>query len=496
MCRRDRPAIAPVVWLLLFLPFAAAGQGSGQSDRLASQLESLNGELSANASLVADPRLLGHLLAARASVLSELIAENPAKALDLALSTEIAAQLRRVAPDASIEARGEWEGTLEAIVADDFEHHRSSTRWYLHTADGKLEVYFAEPATRRPGVSVRVGGIQVAGRIAAAHVVSAAASLAAAAQQCTTIGPQNIAVLMVTTPSNRTFPSGFTAASLRQAFFGSAWDVHSTDSVNGMWKEMSYGQASATGQVFGPFALSQDYTCDQASDLGVAAIRAADATVDFTQFTRVAVVFPAASCSYGGLSTVGCLGPPLASPSKGDLTASTAYFPVRPNDQAPNVGVYAHELGHSLGLGHSNSQDYNHIPLGPLNTAGLDTDYGDPFSIMGYSLRGQYPAQFKSHFLHWLNPGDYQEVQSSGSFALAPFEASAGVRALRVLRDADSNSWLWIEYRQRVGDIDGLLPYSPQSNVTDGALIHYEYPTLPSMYSREAAAQVPRRLIQ
>jgi len=471
MCRKDRPGIWAAL-LFLLLPLPAVGQQSDRSDRLASQLDLLNRELAATASVAADHRPLGELLATRASLLAELIAANPAKAVDLALSPETAAQLRRIAPDASIEIREEWEGTLEAIVADDFEHHRSSTGWYLQTPARRFEVYFAEPATRRPGVAVRVGGIQAGGRIAAARVTTLAASPAASTpQQCTTIGPQNIAVLMLTTPSNPTFPSGFTPASLGTVFFGIQSDGYNSESLSLLLQEMSYGQASATGQVFGPFALSQDYACDQYDILSVAAIQAADPTVDFTQFTRIALVYPASSCSWGDMSEIGCGS--MSSPSKGDLIASMTWLPVTSDLLAPPLYSYVHELGHSLGLLDSNTDDYDRIPLGPLNTPGLDVEYGDLFSVMGYGS-GQYPAPSKGLLLAWLNPGDYQEVRSPGSFTLVPFEAAAGLRALRVLRDATTDAWLWIEYRQPIGWMDINLQNIPGSNVFNGALVHYE----------------------
>jgi len=92
------------------------------------------------------------------------------------LPPEIAAQLRQVAPEAEIESAGEWKGTLEGAVADDFEHGRSRTLWYLRTPEQRFEVYFADRAAPRAGSVVRLSGVRMAHRIAAAGLFTVARS--------------------------------------------------------------------------------------------------------------------------------------------------------------------------------------------------------------------------------------------------------------------------------------------------------------------------------
>jgi M6 family metalloprotease-like protein len=464
------------------------GQQRSQDGSASDQIAALNAALvrAASSQLKSSVSTIRILLNQRAKLVEALIEADPGSALRAGLPLELATRLRKIAPEAEIESPGEWEGILEGTVADDLEHQRSVTQWYLRTPGDRFEVYFADHAARNAGSLVRLTGIATTHRIASSGLAEVVAAPAGSSQQCSTTGTQNIAVLMVTTPSNPTFPAGITPTSLRQAFFGSSADLHATDSLSGYWREMSNGLTSAAGQVFGPFALNKDYTCDQNNDILTAAVNTADPTVDFTQFTRIALMFPVPSCSaYGGMDTLGCQ--TISSPSKGNFQASTGWFPQFPNQQ-PNTPLYVHELGHGLGLAHSSTEDYNTIPLGAVGQPGTTVEYGDLFSLMGYpyngyGVSGQYTAQHKGLILHWLQPGDYQEIQSSGTFTLAPYESSSGLRALRVLRDPSTAAWLWLEYRQPIGDVDMHLVGMPNSNVFDGALIHYEDPALDSRHT-------------
>ena len=282
------------------------------------------------------------------------------------------------------------------------------------------------------------------------------------------------------------FPADYTPTAVYEKFFGPATGDLRTESVSSLWQQMSDGQTSATGEVFGPFRLDQDFACGDRSALREAALSAADPTVDFTQFSRIAMLYPFGGC--GSMSTLGCS--TVSTPSQGNLFESFAWLGVTATDQlSTSVGLYTHELGHSLGLGHATSDNYGSVPLGFPAIPGTIGEYGDPFSNMGYCCdsthglpyTGQYSAQHKRLLLNWLLPSSVQEIQTSGTFTVEPFESSSGVRALRILRDAASGAWLWAEFRQPVGSIDNSLSIwgtFGATNIYAGALIHYEDPTL------------------
>jgi len=192
--------------------------------------------------------------------------------------------------------------------------------------------------------------------------------------------------------------------------------------------------------------------------------------VSFTGYNRIFVVLPNIfGCSWSGMSSVGCS--TIASPS-GNITASTTYLLTQymaPGDQA--VELVTHEGGHALGLLHSRSRDFSPQVLGPLGASGTISEYGDSFSTMGWWNLGHYAAAHKGEVLNWLTAGtSYQIVQSAGTFTVMPLEAStSGIKALKIQRGTGNDAWLWVEYRQPIGNYDLTLPTQPFG----GALIHY-----------------------
>ena len=386
--------------------------------------------------------------------------------------------MRRLLPGSGdqIETTGEWQGPAEVLVEDDFDTASSRTIVSLTVNGEKLQVYFATSApSLKCGDILRVHGMRL-GRLIGADTANAAVT--AAASSCSPMGDQKIAVLLVNFGTTAVLPGYIDPPFISPMFFGS------TDhSVDGYWREASYGRTSASGVVSGPYTISSTLTCSDMFGISNAAIAAADPFVDFSVYNRVFVVMPrvGGNCHLG-LSTVGCTS--LFSPTKGYIQGSISWLSadgMGANDAGVQLAV--HEGGHGLGLGHASTLGFGSQPLGAIGVPGTHDEYGDRYSDMGIGLYyggyyiGHYAAPHKS-MLGWFAPGNVQNVSSPGTFLLQPYEpTTTGLQAIRVRRGLNGTNWLWIEYRQPLGYDASFQPYGNQPFT--GALIHYDPPTYP-----------------
>lgn len=404
-------------------------------------------------------------LADRARELRELMRENPAAALEAALPEKAAEQLRQQRPEAAefVESWGEWEDEVERSIEENLETGES--REILRVGGQEVNLVDA-PLTLQCGDRLRVRGVQLGNEVAARLVELTPGPRGASA--CSNSGEQRVAVILLNFPG-QALPANVNAANLRTAM--TAVDAH--------WREASYGLVSGNSDVLGPFTLSQSYSCSQTDQIRTAGIAAADSSVDLRQYTRLVFVFPG-NC--GALGTIGCRN--NSSPTRGSFTASVAWLG---QDFATTAGLAAcalvHEIGHGMGLSHASTVRFGTQVLGGLNQSGTHDEYGDRYSLMGLCfgsgggstyLMGHFAAPHK-RTLGWLEGPKFQQVESSGTFTLAPYALqTTALQAIRVRRGVGNNRWLWLEFRQPIGQDATLLNFSTQFD--DGALGHYENP--------------------
>ena len=475
-----RLALALTVLFAGTLLRAQGNSGAAHLQSLNNSLLLLHGQLQAaeasqQASLHSQA---SQVIAERFAALQALIAQDPAAALQLAFDENLLAALAAAFPQsaAQLESQVTLEGPVEYVILDDPTLLRHRVDIKMQVAGSELNIHFTEhePGWLKCSDIVRVSGIRAGAEVAAAD---GEVTGQVAGASCTTQGDQRTVVILIQFPDNPAtttvneqvlLPAGATNSMLNNIYF-----QPTGRSVDGYWREASYGKASASGVVIGPVFVDRVYTCDEYYSMRQAAINAADSQVNFTQFTRVMIIFPPPpGCGWAGLGTLGCS---TLSSGDGSFQASTSWN-VANYMQSIDQGVKlaTHEGGHNLTLHHASTRAFSiggglYETLGPLGTAGTHNEYGDQHSTMGSWNLGHYAAPHKQQ-IGWFSAGNLQTVESNGSFSIQPFEnITGGIQALKVRRGTGNNAWLWMEFRQAIGLYDSTL----NSQVRSGALIHH-----------------------
>lgn len=408
-------------------------------------------------------------ISARAQALQALIETDPKRALELALPDSSLQALSAMVPGAAdgLEQRGTWAGPSEVAVEDGAGFTSARVVVTLQ-ADRPLAIYFADgqPPNLATGAYVSVEGVRLGSRVAASR--AAVYASAAAALNCSPDGEQRVAVILVSFPG--TPPPLVTNSQLHEYFFGA-----SGASLDGFWRENSYGKTSASGGIFGPYELDRAYGCspEDANLLRAAAISAADRDINFRDYNRIFIFFPEppGGCSWSARGTLGC---GTVSSGDGSFTASTAWI-WAPSYMNRELAVFlaAHEGGHNLGLNHSRSRDFGEDAIGPPGHAGGTYEYGDWYDAMGNGL-GHYNAQHKLR-LGWLTESEIAVIDDIGSQRIMPVESQApGIKALKVRRQPGANDWLWFEYHQPLSPYALTWPWSLAGFRYSAAVVHLE----------------------
>lgn len=491
-------------WFALLL-ISTAGFAQ-QSTTIASQIAVINRSLEARPQLArpsrgeASPTLL-NVLQVRQKLVEQLIRTDPGLVRSVMLPPTQADALRSESAEyaAAIESDTSWSGTLSAAVADDFEHGISTTHWHLQSGDRRIELFFVgnDNPMQHLHRSVSVRGVATARVMSVEGLHAEITTGQFPGLNCTPTGAENTAVVVMEQPSGgQPYPvmnyfDDPTAWPWPQDYFSGT-----PNSTNAYWQESSFGRTSATGEVIGPYTFTSSHDCTDTDALETDALNVLSSnSVDLSKYSRISVIFPVMSCSFGGLGTIGC----NAVSGYPNHPFSFNWIPVRKDytETFPVFwGLISHELGHNLGLNHSSSLQFGTTPLGAIDyvdnngaggtgspSVGARVEYGDPYTIMGngsYNCFGQYTAFNKAEYLTWMNrSSDVNEITNGGgSFKIVPFENSSGLRALRILRDPLTSSWLWLEYRQALGNYDSNLSTCifGGSNVLSGASVYYESP--------------------
>ncbi|MGD0017612.1 MAG: NEW3 domain-containing protein [Verrucomicrobiia bacterium] len=330
-------------------------------------------------------------------------------------------------------------GELTVLQACDFEHGHSELIHMLKDLKTgqttRLRFNHRAPTRLHSGAIVRIRGEKVNEEI----VVSADGSgnVETLAEATLVSGNQSTVVILINFLDANIECSAASVASLM---------FSSSNSVNSLYQEMSYGNVSFSGNVFGPFTINYTSTgsCDYYGWASAADAAAQAAGANLSSYTHKVYVLPKKNqCGWAGLSTIG------GNPSSSWI----AYCDL--ND------VYAHELGHSLTMQHA-STDAD-------NDNANECEYCDTSDVMGYVGIGlrHVDAPHKDE-LGWLPTGKVASVSSNGVYLIAPLEDSPSntpyPQALKMVRP--SGDYYYFSFRRKIG-YDTSMPsqYADKLNV-------------------------------
>jgi len=138
------------------------------------------------------------------------------------------------------------------------------------------------------------------------------------------------------------------------------------------------------------------------------------------------------------------------------------------------IGTFAHELGHNLGLNHANyghcSAGSNRIALGTAKQCNF-IEYGDSVDMMGAFSKNGWFSGPRLEDLGWVTKAQKKSNTSGSkaSYTLVPLaSAKSGVKVVKV--KASKTRTYWLEYRTRTGLDKGLAAEGVQVRVTDKKL--------------------------
>lgn len=359
---------------------------------------------------------------------------------------------------AYVESPVQTSGSVITLVSDDFAQHQSKSLFFLQPSTGgkPLQLHLAADTSEGQRTLSKWSGknITLKAKLIEQHLLIENSNQVTTSQkQLQNSKSANLPLvqgkqkLLVILADYQDKPVECSASEVNNFIFGEG-----ANSVKGSYLESSRSAVSFSGQVVGPYKIPyySNKSCDFSGWASAAQLAVKNSGVDISSFTNISYVLPTDNtCGWAGLGSLG----------DGFIAQETWIRSCK------STFVFAHELGHNLGMNHAG------VPGSDIYSA-----YGDNSDPMGNSgLLAGFNAPHLA-LTGWISSNKVKDVQSSNTYELNALELTESNKPqiLRVKAGSDGG-YYYVSLRQAIGldkNLDLLSKYGLTQNHINTISIH------------------------
>jgi len=387
----------------------------------------------------------------RAVHMKILLEEDPEAFLRTAISPEVRQGLPESIKD-FVEEKKKVRGQLELLHVDYFEEDHSEFEMYMsenNVYDRTWRVYTPahDENSFQTGDQVEIDAYALGSDLVA---YESDVQILATTQTTPDVEYKTAVIMFNWQNDTRT---SVTADAIRRDVFTAS------NSVNSYYKESSFGKFGLTGKnrqdgdVFGMVTIPYDNTncsSNYSNWTNAAENEIKKQGIDLTGYNIKMYVFPAISCGWSGLGSLG------GNPARSWINGW-------------RLGTAIHEIGHNINVHHAASyrctEGGSRVAVSADSSNCVTSEYGDPFSVMGNAggmkhFHAYAKGQTGTYSPNWLTSNNTLTLDrnkpTSETYTIQPLSTTqSGIQSLRIPRLISSTGtvteYYYLEYRQPYG---------------------------------------------